>query len=312
MGSPAGDEGVLTPTTTGLAGAGVEAPRCPTGKATPYFPVVRPVKRDVHVEDADEPRTVRARHRARLLTRTRLCRRPSPPSSARWTPYPTTPPSARSSPSQRRQRTLRRSSGCCCARARCSHCYWCSKTCTGSMPRRKPCSTASSTACQRPECCYWSTTAPNTSTAGGARPTIRNCRLDPLPPASAEAVLNALLGLDPSLAPLKRLLIERTEGNPFFLEESVRTLVETGVLVGEPGRLSPDAGPADHPGAGHGAGGVGCTHRPATLERRKATPPGCRGHWHRGAPDPARGHCRAARGGAASRPGAPPGRRVSL
>jgi predicted ATPase len=35
--------------------------------------------------------------------------------------------------------------------------------------------------------------------------------------------------------PLKRLLIERTEGNPFFLEESVRTLVETGVLVGEPG-----------------------------------------------------------------------------
>src|SRR5262245_26353117 len=31
------------------------------------------------------------------------------------------------------------------------------------------------------------------------------------------------------------LLITRTEGNPFFLEESVRTLVETGVLVGEPG-----------------------------------------------------------------------------
>jgi predicted ATPase len=30
-------------------------------------------------------------------------------------------------------------------------------------------------------------------------------------------------------------LIARTEGNPFFLEESVRTLVETGVLVGEPG-----------------------------------------------------------------------------
>jgi predicted ATPase len=32
-----------------------------------------------------------------------------------------------------------------------------------------------------------------------------------------------------------QLLIARTEGNPFFLEESVRTLVETGVLVGEPG-----------------------------------------------------------------------------
>src|SRR5206468_8120558 len=38
-----------------------------------------------------------------------------------------------------------------------------------------------------------------------------------------------------SLASLTPLLIARTEGNPFFLEESVRTLVETGVLVGEPG-----------------------------------------------------------------------------
>ena len=48
-------------------------------------------------------------------------------------------------------------------------------------------------------------------------------------------MLAALLGDDPSLAPLTPLLIARTEGNPFFLEESVRTLVETGVLVGEPG-----------------------------------------------------------------------------
>jgi predicted ATPase len=30
-------------------------------------------------------------------------------------------------------------------------------------------------------------------------------------------------------------LIVRTEGNPFFLEESVRTLVETGALMGAPG-----------------------------------------------------------------------------
>jgi predicted ATPase len=37
------------------------------------------------------------------------------------------------------------------------------------------------------------------------------------------------------LQALKQLLIERTEGNPFFLEECVRTLAETGVLVGEPG-----------------------------------------------------------------------------
>jgi tetratricopeptide (TPR) repeat protein len=43
------------------------------------------------------------------------------------------------------------------------------------------------------------------------------------------------LGDDPSLVPLTPLLIARTAGNPFFLEESVRTLVETGGLVGETG-----------------------------------------------------------------------------
>src|SRR3989449_5894004 len=69
----------------------------------------------------------------------------------------------------------------------------------------------------------------------GSKTYYMQLRLDPLPPASAEAFLQALLGDDPSLAPLMRLLIECTEGNPFFLEAGVRTLVETGVLVGEPG-----------------------------------------------------------------------------
>src|SRR5262249_25505957 len=61
----------------------------------------------------------------------------------------------------------------------------------------------------------------------------RQLRIDPLPAESASELLEALLGNDPGLEPLKRLLIERTEGNPFFLEESVRTLVETKVLAGE-------------------------------------------------------------------------------
>ena len=69
----------------------------------------------------------------------------------------------------------------------------------------------------------------------GGKTYYTQLRLDPLPPASADELLQALLGDDPGLAPLTRLLIERTEGNPFFLEESVRTLVETGVLVGTPG-----------------------------------------------------------------------------
>src|SRR5581483_692750 len=64
----------------------------------------------------------------------------------------------------------------------------------------------------------------------------RQLRIDPLPPQSADELLGALLGDDPSVGPLKPLLIERTEGNPFFLEESVRTLAETGILAGERGR----------------------------------------------------------------------------
>ncbi len=60
-------------------------------------------------------------------------------------------------------------------------------------------------------------------------------RIDPLAPASAEELLQALLGDAAELQPLRRLLIERTEGNPFFLEEGVRTLVETRALVGERG-----------------------------------------------------------------------------
>jgi tetratricopeptide (TPR) repeat protein len=44
-------------------------------------------------------------------------------------------------------------------------------------------------------------------------------------------MLDALLGGDASLRSLKRLIIEKTEGNPFFIEEIVRALVEQGVLV---------------------------------------------------------------------------------
>jgi len=64
----------------------------------------------------------------------------------------------------------------------------------------------------------------------------RQLRIDSLPPESAEELLAALLGSDAGLQPLKRLLIERTDGNPFFLEESVRTLVETKALAGQRGQ----------------------------------------------------------------------------
>jgi predicted ATPase len=60
-------------------------------------------------------------------------------------------------------------------------------------------------------------------------------RIDPLADESATELLQALLGSDPGLDRLRRLLIERTEGNPFILEESVRALVETGALIGSRG-----------------------------------------------------------------------------
>ena len=107
--------------------------------------------------------------------------------------------------------------------------------------------------------------------------------------------MQALLGDDPSLAPLTPLLIARTEGNPFFLEESVRTLVETGVLVGEPGAYRLAQAAADHSGPGDSAGGAGSPHRPPAARGETPAPDRC-GHWHGGTLAAAARDRRAARG----------------
>ena len=67
--------------------------------------------------------------------------------------------------------------------------------------------------------------------AWGNRAGYTQLRLDPLGGQSADEMLHALLGSDASLQSLKRLIIEKTQGNPFFMEEIVRALVEQGVLV---------------------------------------------------------------------------------
>jgi len=79
----------------------------------------------------------------------------------------------------------------------------------------------------------------------GSKTYYQQVRLDALPATSAGELLQALLGMSPELEVLKRLLIERTQGNPFFLEESGRALVETRMLTGERGayRL---VGPVQH------------------------------------------------------------------
>jgi class 3 adenylate cyclase/tetratricopeptide (TPR) repeat protein len=56
-------------------------------------------------------------------------------------------------------------------------------------------------------------------------------RLDPLRPESAEEMLTALLGDDEGLVTVRRLIIDKTEGNPFFMEEMVQALIEQGVLM---------------------------------------------------------------------------------
>jgi class 3 adenylate cyclase/tetratricopeptide (TPR) repeat protein len=55
----------------------------------------------------------------------------------------------------------------------------------------------------------------------------------PLSTAGADELLSRVLGDDPALRDVRRMLLDRTAGNPFFLEEMLRELVESGVLVRE-------------------------------------------------------------------------------
>jgi class 3 adenylate cyclase/tetratricopeptide (TPR) repeat protein len=68
-----------------------------------------------------------------------------------------------------------------------------------------------------------------------AKPCCTQLRIDPLPSDLAHELLDSLLGEHPELGPLKELLVKRCAGNPFYLEETVRTLLEEGVLRGVAG-----------------------------------------------------------------------------
>lgn len=67
------------------------------------------------------------------------------------------------------------------------------------------------------------------------RDNYKELRLERLDPAEAQGLLDDLMGADHGLGPLKQLILEKTEGNPFFMEEVVKTLAEEEVLLGEPG-----------------------------------------------------------------------------
>jgi len=68
-----------------------------------------------------------------------------------------------------------------------------------------------------------------------SRPNYQQLRMDPLVDENLAEFLQALLGADPATPALKSFLVERANGNPFFVEEMVRTLVDAGVLNGARG-----------------------------------------------------------------------------
>src|SRR5262249_44489651 len=72
---------------------------------------------------------------------------------------------------------------------------------------------------------------PEYSHSWGSKTYYTQLRLHPLVKESADAMLVTLLGCDASLAPLKRLIAEKTEGNPLFMEEIYLSLLEDGTLA---------------------------------------------------------------------------------
>jgi class 3 adenylate cyclase/DNA-binding winged helix-turn-helix (wHTH) protein/tetratricopeptide (TPR) repeat protein len=205
------------------------------GQATPYFPVRDLLRRYCHLEEGADMGTIQTRVTEQVLTLDPALRDTIPALLALLDALPEDSPFLQLDASQRRQRTfaalkrvLLRQSQVHPLLLVCEDLHWLdteTQALLDSLGESLPTARLLLLINYRPDYRHgW-----------GSKTYYTQVRLDPLPPESADAFLQALLGNDPSLAPLTPLLIQRTEGNPFFLEESVRTLVETGGLVGEPG-----------------------------------------------------------------------------
>jgi tetratricopeptide (TPR) repeat protein len=203
------------------------------GKATPYFPVIDLLKRYSHVEERDDTRTIRAKVTGQMVTLDPALQDTVPALLSLLDAVPEDSPFLTLDPPQRRQRTLDALKRLLLRETQeqplllvCEDLHWIdaeTQALLNSLVESLPTSRLLLLVNYRPEYQHgW-----------GSKTYYTQLRLDPLPPVSAHELLHALLGDDPSLKPLTDLLIARTEGNPFFLEESVRTLAETGVLVGE-------------------------------------------------------------------------------
>jgi class 3 adenylate cyclase/tetratricopeptide (TPR) repeat protein/ABC-type thiamine transport system ATPase subunit len=205
------------------------------GKATPYFPVLDLLKRYSHIDDHDDTRTIRAKLTGQVLTLDAALQDVIPALLSLLDALPDDSPFRQLDPAQRRQRTLTALKRVLLRESQvqplllvCEDLHWLdteTQALLDSLVESLPTSQILLLVNYRPEYQHgW-----------GSKTYYTQLRLDPLPPLSADAFLHALLGDDASLQPLTHLLIARTEGNPFFLEESVRTLAETGVLQGEQG-----------------------------------------------------------------------------
>ena len=205
------------------------------GKATPYFPVLDLLRRYAHLDERDDPRTIRAKVTGQLLTLDETLQDAIPPLLALLDALPDDSPFLALDPLQRRQRTLAalkrvllRESQVQPVLVVFEDLHWIdteTQALLDNLVESLPTAHFLLLVNYRPEYQHgW-----------GSKTFYTQVRLDPLPPASAEAFLAGLLGDAPSLAPLLPLLLARTAGNPFLLEESVRTLVETAALVGTPG-----------------------------------------------------------------------------
>jgi class 3 adenylate cyclase/tetratricopeptide (TPR) repeat protein len=216
------------------------------GKATPYFPVIDLLKRYAHVEEHDDIRTVRAKVTGQVVTLDAALQDTGPALLSLLDALPDDSPFLQLDPPQRRQRILTALKRVLLRESQVQpvllvfeDLHWIdseTQALLDSLVESLPTARLLLLVNYRPDYQHgW-----------GRKTYYLQLRLDPLPVASADELLQALLGDDPSVAPLKRLLIVRTDGNPFFLEESVRTLVETRVLEGKPGayRLASQVGAA--------------------------------------------------------------------
>jgi class 3 adenylate cyclase/tetratricopeptide (TPR) repeat protein len=205
------------------------------GKATPYFPLLDLLKRYCQIDDGDERRTIRARVTGQVLTLDETLQDTLPALLALLDVLPDDSPFGHLDPSQRRQRTLEALRRVLLRESQVQplllvfeDLHWIDSETQAVLDRlieSLPTASLLLLVNYRPEYQH----------AWGSKTFYTQLRLDPLPPASAEVFLMRLLGEDLSLTPLLPLLLARTAGNPFFLEESVRTLIETAVLAGSPG-----------------------------------------------------------------------------